>query len=74
MEIIDSICIEYHGHQTSINLAVGDLANLPPKHAVDAIIVSWQLPTYMRMTQYHDAREGDPDKIAKTATELLGQM
>lgn len=40
MEIIDSISIEHHGHQRCINLAVGDLANLPPEHAVDAIIVS----------------------------------
>jgi len=35
---------------------------------------SVSLPMYMRMTQYHDARKGEPDKIAKTATELLGQM
>ncbi len=40
MEIIDSICIEHHGHRRCINLAIGDLANLPPEHAVDAIIVS----------------------------------
>lgn len=40
MEIIDSICVEHNGIPRCINLAVGDLANLPPEHAVDAIIVS----------------------------------
>jgi len=33
-----------------------------------------QLPTYMRMTQYHDAREGDLDKITQTAEELLSHI
>ena len=40
MEIIDSICVEHNGIRRCINLAAGDLANLPPEHAVDAIIVS----------------------------------
>lgn len=35
---------------------------------------SAQLPTYMRMTQYIDAREGDGEKIARTATELMKQI
>jgi len=35
---------------------------------------SAQLPTYMRMTQYHDAREGDDEKISQTAAELLNQL
>ena len=35
---------------------------------------SAQLPTYMRMTQYHDAREGDAEKIATTAEQLLRQI
>ena len=46
MEIIDSICIEHNGHQRCINLAVGDLAALPPEHFVDAIIVSALPDTY----------------------------
>ena len=40
MEIIDAIHVEHHGVTRSINLVVGDLAKLPPEHAVDAIIVS----------------------------------
>ena len=40
MEIIDSIYIEHHGKRRCVNLAVGDLANLPQEHSVDAIIVS----------------------------------
>ena len=40
MEIIDSIHIEHQGKRRCVNLAVGDLACLPPEHAVDAIIVS----------------------------------
>ena len=40
MEIIDSINIQHHGTTRSIRLDVGDLANLPREHAVDAIIVS----------------------------------
>lgn len=40
MEIIDSICVEHNGIRRCINPAVGDLANLPPEHAVGAIMVS----------------------------------
>ena len=40
MEIIDSIHIKHGGNRRSINLAVGDLANIPQEHFVDAIIVS----------------------------------
>jgi hypothetical protein len=32
------------------------------------------LPTYMKMTQYVDAREGDTNQIVSTASELLQQL
>ena len=32
------------------------------------------LPTYMKMTQYIDAREGDTDQIVSTASALLQQL
>lgn len=38
------------------------------------LLKSADLPTYMRLTQYIDAREGDADKIKSTAVELLKQV
>jgi hypothetical protein len=35
---------------------------------------SAELPTYMRMTQYLDAREGDDNKISQTSVELLKRI
>ncbi len=50
MEIIDSIHVQHHGVTRSINLVVGDLAKLPPEHAVDAIIVSAFPDDYVPMS------------------------
>jgi len=33
-----------------------------------------ELPTYMKLLQYDDVREGDSAKIAKAAEGLLGQI
>ena len=32
------------------------------------------LPTYMKLVQYHDAREGDPEKITQSAEPLLKSL
>jgi hypothetical protein len=37
-------------------------------------LYSAELPTYMKLYHYEDAREGDPVKIAQSAERLLGQL
>jgi len=37
-------------------------------------LYSAELPTYMKLLHYEDAREGDPVKIAQSAERLLGQL
>jgi hypothetical protein len=37
-------------------------------------LYSTELPTYMKLVQYEDVREGDRAKIAQSAERLLAQL